>query len=122
MALRSCCSGALALVAVAACHRPTEVTGLYVAQDSAGMFFACDDPKHPMIIQDSALVARYRKMVSAQASNEPLYVQLRGVRGHEGSVYGGQRSFFVQRILEMRPRQSGECPHVAQPVTPMLSR
>jgi len=33
------CSG------VVACHRPTEVRGIYVSQNGVGTFFPCDDPK-----------------------------------------------------------------------------
>jgi len=120
MAVRSYRSAAFVLAAVAACYRPTEMAGIYVVQDSTGSLFACDDPKKVVIVQDTALAARYHAL--AAGSNQPLYVRVRGVAGHGGSIYGGGRYFFVQQILEIRERNSGECPRVAQPVTPLLSR
>src|SRR5438093_2761545 len=84
------------------CHQPTEVRGLYIngfiTGDSAGVFFPCDDPKVTVIVQDSALRTRYR---TTAAANEPVFVRLRGVHGHSGSIYGGQRLFEVQQILEV---------------------
>ena len=100
-----------------ACHRPTEVSGVYVNQDRTGTFFPCDDAKIAMIVQDSALATRYHTVAQ---SNEAVFVRMRGVKGHEGSIYGGQRSFYVQQILEVRPRAAGECPGVAQPIAPLL--
>lgn len=100
-----------------ACHRPTEVRGLYINGDSSGFLFPCDDPKIAIIVQDSALTTRYR---TTAAANEPVFVHLRGVKGHSGSIYGGGRFFDVQQILEVRPRAAGECPGVAQPIAPLL--
>jgi len=96
-----------------ACHRPTEVHGLYVNQDGAGSFFPCDDPKTVIAVQDSALESRYHR--TATLPYQAVFVRLRGVNGHSGSIYGGQRLFEVQQILEVRARASGECPRVAQP-------
>jgi len=111
-------STAVLLSAVfAACHRPTEVSGVYVNQDSMGTLFPCDNSKIAMIVKNSALAARYH--ITAPA-NEPVFVRLRGVKGHEGSIYGGQRFFDVQQILEIRPRAAGECPGIAQPLAPLL--
>jgi len=90
---------------------------LYVNQDSSGVFFPCDDPKTVVLIKDAALMTRYRAVAAA---NEPVFVRLGGVKGHGGSIYGGARIFDVQQILEVRPRVSGECPGVAQPVAPLL--
>jgi len=95
----------------AACHRPTEVRGVYVNGDSSGTLFPCDDPKISITVQDSML---------RTAGNTPVFVRLRGVKGHAGSIYGGQRFFQVQQILEVRPRAAGECPGVADPITPLL--
>ena len=92
---------------------------MYVVQDSVGSLFACDDPKKVVTVQDTALAARYRAL--AAGSTQPLYVRVRGVAGHEGSIYGGGRYFFVQQILEIRARKSGECPRVAQPASQMLA-
>lgn len=111
--------GALVCTAVLlGCHRPTEVQGLYINQDGSGVFFPCDDPKTLVVVQDSALEARYRSTVAA---HEPVFVRLRGIRGHSGGAKGGgQRFLDVQQILEVRARASGECPGVAQPIAPML--
>ena len=106
------CSG------VVACHRPTEVRGIYVSQDGAGTFFPCDDPKSAVIVPDSALVLRYEQTVNAP--NEPVYVQLRGLNARSGSIYSGRRYFVVQEILEVRARAPGECPAVAHPVSSVL--
>lgn len=104
-------------VVLVACHRPTEVRGLYINRDGSGTFFPCDDSKITVVVQDSALEARYRTTATA---NEPVFVRLRGIQGHAGSIYGGQRFFEVQRILEVRARASGECPGVAQPIAPLF--
>ena len=74
---------ALLSVALTACHRPTEVSGVYVNQDGTGTLFPCDDAKIAMIVQDTALVMRYRGIAK---TNEPVFVRLRGVKGHEGSI------------------------------------
>lgn len=95
--------------AVVACHPSTEVSGMYI-QDSAGVLFPCSDAKIAMIVQNAAaLTTRYR---AATSSNQPMFVRLRGVKAQEGSIYGGQRYFEVQQILELRPRAAGECPGV----------
>ena len=111
----------LACALLVSCHRPTEVRGLYINGfingDSSGLLFPCNDPKIAIIVQHSALMTRYR---TTAATNEPVFVRLRGVHGHSGSIYGGQRFFDVQQILEVRPRAAGECPGVAQPIAPLL--
>jgi hypothetical protein len=104
-------------VALVACHRPTEVRGLYLSAADSGWFFPCDDAKTVVSVQDAALFARYQHIAT---SSKPVFVRLRGIKGHEGSIYGGRRYFSVQQILEVRPRASGECPAVAQPVGPLL--
>ena len=83
-----------------ACHRPTEVRGLYLTGADSGWFFPCDDAKTVVSVQDTALVARYQHIAT---SNQPVFVRLRGIKGHEGSIYGGRRYFNVQQILEVRP-------------------
>ena len=100
-----------------ACHRPTEVRGMYVNGDSSGTLFPCDDPKISIMVQDSALATRYR---TTGAANKPVFVRLRGVNGHSGSIYYRQRYFQVQQILEVRPRAAGECPGVAAPIASFL--
>jgi len=107
----------LLCIALAACHQPTEIRGMYMTGVGQGWFFPCDDAKTIVVIPDSTLAARYQQTVTV---HEPIFVRLRGVPGHEGSIYGGQRSFQVLQILELRPRGAGECPAVAQPVTPVV--
>jgi len=104
--------------ALGACHRPTEVRGIYVSQDGAGTFFPCDDPKSAVIVPDTALAARYQGAVSRP--NEGLYVRLRGINARSGSIYSGRRYFVVQQIVEVRARARGECPRVARPLSSML--
>ena len=107
----------LALCCVA-CHRPTEVHGLYITQDSLGSFFPCDNPRMRVVVKDPALDTRYRSVASA---HEPVFVRLRGVKGHSGGPKGGgQYLFEVQQILEVRARGTDECPGVAQSITPLL--
>jgi hypothetical protein len=105
-------------VVLIACHRPAEVRGLYINHDGMGMLFPCDDARIRLVVQDSALEARYWLMVS---DHEPLFVRLRGIKSRSGGPKGGGQSFFeVQGILEVRARASGECPGVAQPIAPLL--
>jgi hypothetical protein len=103
------------LAALFACHPSTEVHGMYVNQGGSGYLFPCDDPKSAIVVQDSSLELRYHQ--TAMSPNQPVFVRLRGVKGHEGSIYGGQKYFEVRQILEVRPRAAGECPRVAQPLT-----
>ena len=94
-----------------ACHRPTEVHGLYINGDSSGTLFPCDDAKISIAVQDSTL---------RMAGNKPVFVRLRGVNRRSGSIYSGRPYFQVQQILEVRPRSAGECPGVAEPITRFL--
>jgi len=59
-----------------ACHRASEVRGMYVNDDSSGTLFPCGDPKVAIAVPDSALTARYRATVVA---NKPVFVRLRGM-------------------------------------------
>ena|SRR5436189_561712 len=104
--------------ALGACHRPTEVRGIYVSQDGAGTFFPCDDAKSAVIVPDTALAAKYQKVVSTP--HEGLVVRLRGINARSGSIYSGRRYFVVQQILEARTRAQGECPAVAHPFSSVL--
>jgi len=111
----------LACASLVACHRPTEVRGMYVSgisSDSSGTLFPCNDPKIWISVQDSALTARYR---TTAVDNQPVFVRLRGVSGHAGSIYGGHRYLQLRQILEMRPRAAGDCPGVAEPLAPYLT-
>jgi len=103
---------------LAACHRESDVRGVYVAQDHSGALFLCDEGKL-RVVNDSALRARYELTVGGHV---PAFVRLRGIRGRSGSPKGGGQWWFqVHEILEVRPRVAEDCPGVAQPVTPLLS-
>ncbi len=54
----------VACVLLVACHRPTEVRGMYVNSDSSGTLFPCNDPKMAITVQDSALATRYRAIAA----------------------------------------------------------
>lgn len=107
----------IACALLGACHRPTEVHGMYVSADSAGTLFPCDEPKVAITVEDTALMTRSRVVAVA---NKPVFVRLRGVNGRSGSIYSGRRYFQVQQILEVRPRAAGECPGVAAPIAGFL--
>ena len=49
-------SGALLL---GACHRTTDVRGIYVNQDSSGTLFPCTDANAAVLVPDRALAMRY---------------------------------------------------------------
>lgn len=98
------------------CHPTTDVHGIYVGDHGEGVFFPCDDPTIIVRVPDSTLAATYRLL--AGESHQPVYVQLRGVRGHAGSIYGGPRYFLVHQVLEIRARGAGECPKVARSPSP----
>ena len=110
----------LALAAlVVGCGRSSEIRGIYVNQDGAGTLFPCDDARTKFSVQDSALEARYRSLTSGY---QPIFVRLRATKSRSGSPKGGgQRHLRVQEILEVRLRDQGECPHVAQPIPQRLS-
>jgi hypothetical protein len=111
------CSFALLLAVVGGCHRPREVSGIYVDQDSTGTLFPCSDTKITIVVKNVSLSAQY---AAAAQPNQPMFVRLRGVEGHEGSIYGGQRYLDVQQILELRPRAARDCPGVLQPSTTIV--
>ncbi len=102
----------------AACHRPTEVRGLYIEESGKGTLFPCDEPNTVVLVDDATLAAKYR--VAATEPYQPLYVHLRGVKGHAGSIYGGPHYFLVHEVLEIRARRRGECPDIAPPVSRVL--
>jgi hypothetical protein len=101
-----------------ACHPSIDVHGIYVGDDREGMFFPCDDPTTIVLVPDSTLAATYRQMVTQP--HQPVYVHLRGVRGHAGSIYGGPKYFLVDQVVEIRARRTEECPKVARPVSPVF--
>ena len=100
------------------CHPTTDVRGIYVGADAEGTFFPCDDPTTIVRVPDTTLAATYRLMVSEP--HQPVYVHLRGVSGHAGSIYGGPRYFLVHQVVEIRARRAGECPKVAHAVSPVF--
>ncbi len=102
------------------CHRPTEVSGMYLNHEGKGTLFPCDNSRLAMDVPDSALAARYDSLA---VGHEALFVRLRGIKGHAGSPKGSPSYYFlVHQILEMRGRASGECPGIAQPIAPLLPR
>jgi hypothetical protein len=101
-----------------ACQRSIDASGLYVNDDKTGGFFPCDKPNTLWEIRDSTLAESYRR--TATKPREPVFVRLHGVRSDSGSIYGGAHFLRVQRILEIRPRRTGECPGVANPVPSTL--
>src|SRR5258708_32881349 len=93
--------------ALAACHQPTEIHGMYMTGVGQGWFFPCDDAKTIVVIPDSTLAARYQQTVTV---HEPIFVRLRGVPGHEGSIYGGEAAFHgAPELPERAPRAGGRC-------------
>jgi hypothetical protein len=109
----------VAAVAAMACHRPTEVSGVYLSRDGSGVLFPCDDSRRVVDVPDSTLAVRYHSVARA---HEPAFVHLRGIKGHAGSPKGSPRYYFlVHEILEIRVRTSTDCPDVAQPIMSLLS-
>ena len=107
----------LLLLLLAACHRPEEIRGLYLSQDSAGVFFPCDDATTVMHVQDSALATSYQEL--AGSTHQPVFVRLRAVPQDSGSIYGGKHYLDVREVIKIRPRATGECPGVAQATPPL---
>jgi hypothetical protein len=107
----------LLLLLLAACHRPEEIRGLYLSQDSAGVFFPCTDATMVMHVQDSALAASYYEL--AGSTHQPVFVQPRAVPRDSGSIYGGRHYLDVREIIEIRARATGECPGIAQATPPL---
>lgn len=108
----------LLLLLLAACHdRPEEMRGLYLSQDSAGVFFSCTDATMVMHVQDSALAASYYEL--AGSTHQPVFVRLRAVPRDSGSIYGGRHYLDVREVIEIRPRAAEECPGIAQTTSPL---
>ena len=104
---------------VVACHRPTEIRGVYVSHDGSGTLFPCDNSRRVVDFRDSALADRYH---SVATGNEPVFVRLFGIRGHAGSPKGSPQYYFlVHEILEIRVRANTDCPGIAQPLPRLLS-
>ncbi len=105
------------LLVLAACHRPEEIRGLYLSQDSAGVFFPCNDATMVMHVRDSALAASYLKL--AGSARQPVFVRLRAVQRDSGSIYGGEHFLDVREVIEIRARATDDCPGVAQATPPL---
>jgi hypothetical protein len=102
-----------------ACHRPTEISGVYVSHDGSGSLFPCDDSRRVVAVRDAALADRYH---SVATRNEPVFVRLFGIKGHAGSPKGSPKYYFlVHEILEIRMRADSDCPGIAQPLPRLLS-
>lgn len=109
----------LAALAAMACHRPTEITGVYLSKDGSGVLFPCDDAHRIVEVPDPALAARYH---SIAAHSEGVFVRLYGIKGHAGSPKGSPRYYFlVQAIRDIRVRASSDCPGIAEPLSHVLS-
>jgi hypothetical protein len=109
---------ALLSLFIAACHRVTEVRGLYAYQSGVGTFFPCDDPNTMVYVPDTVLAARYRAVVD---SSGIAFVRLRGISTRSGSIYSGRPYFIVQQVLEIRARGNEDCPKITRRVLSVLA-
>ena len=101
------------LLLLTACQRaPHELRGIYLREDSQGVFFPCDNGGSIMRVQDAALDARYRAL--GDTTGAGVFVRLRAEERDSGSVYESQRYLVLDSILEVRQRKSGACPGVAE--------
>jgi hypothetical protein len=102
----------LLVVALACQPAPREVQGIYLVEDSQGVFFPCDDGSSIVQVRDSTLQARYRAL--SDTTGAGVFVRLRAEERDSGSVYGSQQYLVLDSILEVRARRSGECPGVVE--------
>ena len=65
----------LAATVLAACHRPTEIRGVYLSRDGSGVLFPCDDARRVVDVPDSGLAVRYHAITTG---NDPAFVRLHG--------------------------------------------
>jgi hypothetical protein len=101
------------LLLLTACQRaPDELRGIYLSEDSQGVFFPCDNGGSIMRVQDATLDAP--NPPHPQTPPPPVFVRLRAEERDSGSVYESQRYLVLDSILEVRQRKSGECPGVAE--------
>ena len=111
--------GSVVLAAtVVACHRSSELDGVYLSGNGSGTFFPCDSVNVAFMVPDSGLAAQ--SYAVAASPGDPLFVRLRGVKRRSRSIYDGRRWFQVEQVLEIRRRASGECPKVAHPASTVL--
>lgn len=100
------------LLALACQPAPHVVQGIYLGQDSQGVFFPCDNGGSILLVQDSTLEARYRAL--GDTSRAGAYVRLKAAVRDSGSVYDSRHYLVLDSILELRARRSGECPGVVE--------
>lgn len=109
--MRYCLSLSL-LLALACQPAPHEVQGIYLANDTQGVLFPCDDGGSILRVQDSTLQANYRAL--GDTSGAGAYVRLKATERDSGSVYDSRHYLVLDSIIEMRARRSGECPGVVE--------
>lgn len=100
------------LLALACQPAPHEVQGIYLGEDSQGVFFPCDNGGSIMRVQDSALQSRYQTL--GDTSGAGAFVRLRAAERDSGSVYDSRHYLVLDSILEVRARRSGDCPGVVE--------
>ncbi|HET7603785.1 MAG TPA: hypothetical protein VFK36_12255 [Gemmatimonadales bacterium] len=101
------------LVFAAACQpQAHEVQGIYLGEDSQGIFFPCDNGGSVMRVHSAALQARYRALTDTGGTG--AFVRLRAETRDSGSVYDSRHYLVLDSIMEMRARRSGECPGVVE--------
>ena len=110
---------ALLCLSISACHRATEVRGVYAYQNGLGSFFSCDDPHAVIFVPDTVLASRYRGL--ADSSSRLAYVRLRGLNTRSGSIYSGRPYFVVLEILEIRLTTGEDCPKITPPDESVLA-
>ena len=106
------------VVTVVACHRSSELDGIYLTGNGPGTFLPCDSVNVMFMVPDSGLAAQTRAV--AVSPGDLIFVRLRGVKRRSGSIYDGRRWFQVEQVLEIRRRASGECPKVVESATTVL--
>lgn len=106
------CLPVLLLLVTACQHAPHELQGIYLSDDSQGVFFPCDNGGSIMRVQDATLDARYQALRDTAGAG--VFVRLRAEERDSGSVYESQQYLVLDSILEIRQRRSGECRGVAE--------
>lgn len=106
------CLSVLLLLALACQPVPHEVQGIYLVNDTQGVFFPCDNGGSILRVQDSTLEARYRAL--GHTSGAGAYVRLKASERDSGSVYDSRHYLVLDSILEIRARRSGDCPGVVE--------
>lgn len=102
-------------MAAVACHRSSELDGIYLTGNGPSRFLPCDSVNVMFVVPDSGLAAQAGTV--AVSPGDLLFVRLRGVKRRSGSIYDGRRWFQVEQVREIRRRASGECANVVQSAT-----